>query len=242
MSKKSEIEKLYNKERKKALNRKNTWKNKGVIVPELPKIPKVKTAGSIRKVSQYNPLKGATFTTPEGKLLKGEKKIRQYFKKQATEKAKKTREAKKIKDGVPHGRPETPIGGGDGGEYDLPPVEEVLKQIMLNFLAYYVHSAAYTDLYNLCQDIINNMSPKDAFYILKGLFLSEIESMDARSYNTLFYNMDYNKEHYYHYNVNELPSTGKEIKDSIQSDGEDLNFFDNVEDLHEYYDYIREQG
>lgn len=229
MSKKSEIEKLYNKERKKALNRKNTWKNKGVIVPELPKIPKSKTAGSIRKVSSYNPLKGATFTTPEGELLKGEKKIREYFKKQATEKAKKTRETNKLSKNKP---PEPPAPEPSD---DMPPVEEVLKQIMLNFLTYYVGSDAYTDLYNLCQDIINNMSPNDAFYILKGLFLSEIESMDARSYNTLFYNMDYNKEHYYHYNVNELPSTGKQITDNIQSDGEDLNFFDEIENLQEFY-------
>jgi hypothetical protein len=235
MSKKSEIEKLYNKERKKALNRKNAWKNKGVIVPELPKIPKVKTTGSIRKVSQYNPLKGATFVTPEGKLLKGEKKIRQYFKKQATEKAKKTRKANQLSKNKPPEPLQDYSGGGDAGESETPPVEEVLKQIMLNFLAYYVGSDAYTDLYNLCQDIINKMSPNDAFYILKGLFLSEIESMDARSYNTLFYNMDYNKEHYYHYNVNELPSTGKEIKDSIKSDGEDLNFFDNIENLQEFY-------
>lgn len=235
MSKKSEIEKLYNKERKKALNRKNTWKNKGVIVPELPKIPKVKTAGSIRKVSSYNPLKGATFTTPEGKLLKGEKKIRQYFKKQATEKAKKTREAKKIKDGVPHGKPETPIGGGDGGETETPPLEDVLEQIMQNFLSYFSGSPCYVDLHNFCLNIIKLMSPADAFYVLKTLFLSDIESMDAREYNTLYYNADFNKVYYFEYNVNNLPKTGKNITDSIQSDGEDTSFFDDIEDLHEYY-------
>lgn len=235
MSKKSEIEKLYNKERKKALNRKNTWKNKGVIVPELPKIPKVKTAASIRKVSQYNPLKGATFTTPEGKLLKGEKKIRQYFKKQATEKAKKTREAKKIKDGVPHGRPETPIGGGDGGETETPPLDDVLEQIMQNFLSYFSGSPSYINLHNFCLYIIKKLPASDAFNILKNMFLSDVESMDARNFNILYYNADFNKVYYFDYNVDNLPTSAKELKESIQSDGEDTSFFDDIEDLQEFY-------
>lgn len=232
MSKKSEIEKLYNKERKKALNRKNTWKNKGVIVPELPKISKTKTAGSVRKVSGYNPLKGATFTTPEGKLLKGEKAIRQYFKKQATEKAKKTRERKKWKGEGSHTNPEPPTPEPPD---DTPPLEDVLEQIMYNFLSYFTGSPAYNNLHNFCQNIIKLMSPADAFYVLKTLFLSDIESMDAREYNVLYYNADFNKVYYFEYNVNNLPKTGKNISDSIQSDGEDISFFDDIEDLQEFY-------
>jgi hypothetical protein len=235
MSKKSEIEKLYNKERKKALNRKNSWKNKGVIVPELPKIPKVKTAGSIRKVSQYNPLKGATFVTPEGKLLKGEKKIRQYFKKQATEKAKKTRKANQLSKNKPPEPLQDYSGGGDAGESETPPLEDVLEQIMINFLSYFSGSPCYVDLHNFCLNIIKLMTPQDAFYVLKTLFLSDIESMDAREYNTLYYNADFNKVYYFDYDVNKLPKTGKNITDNIQSDGEDTSFFDDIEDLQEFY-------
>jgi hypothetical protein len=235
MSKKSEIEKLYNKERKKALNRKNSWKNKGVIVPELPKIPKVKTAGSIRKVSQYNPLKGATFVTPEGKLLKGEKKIRQYFKKQATEKAKKTRKANQLSKNKPPEPLQDYSGGGDAGESETPPLEVVLEQIMINFLSYFSGSPCYVDLHNFCLNIIKLMTPQDAFYVLKTLFLSDIESMDAREYNTLYYNADFNKVYYFDYDVNKLPKTGKNITDNIQSDGEDTSFFDDIEDLQEFY-------
>lgn len=235
MSKKSEIEKLYNKERKKALNRKNAWKNKGVIVPELPKIPKVKTAGSIRKVSQYNPLKGATFTTPEGKLLKGEKKIREYFKKQATEKAKKTRKANKLSKNKPPEPLRDYSGGGDAGESETPPLEDVLEQIMNNFLSYFSGSPCYVNLHNFCLNIIKLMTPADAFYVLKTLFLSDIESMDAREFNTLYYNADFNKVYYFDYNVNNLPKTGKNITDNIQSDGEDTSFFDDIEDLQEFY-------
>jgi hypothetical protein len=235
MSKKSEIEKLYNKERKKALNRKNSWKNKGVIVPELPKIPKVKTAGSIRKVSQYNPLKGATFVTPEGKLLKGEKKIRQYFKKQATEKAKKTRKANQLSKNKPPEPLQDYSGGGDAGESETPPLEDVLEQIMINFLSYFSGSPCYVDLHNFCLNIIKLMTPQDAFYVLKTLFLSDIESMDAREYNTLYYNADFNKVYYFDYDVNKLPKIGKNITDNIQSDGEDTSFFDDIEDLQEFY-------
>lgn len=235
MSKKSEIEKLYNKERKKALNRKNTWKNKGVIVPELPKIPKVKTAASIRKVSQYNPLKGATFTTPEGKLLKGEKKIRQYFKKQATEKAKKTREANQLSKNKPPEPLRDYSGSATEDTEEMPNINEILEQIMQNFLSYFSGSPSYINLHNFCLYIIKNLPASDAFNILKNLFLSDVESMDARDFNILYYNADFNKVYYFDYNVNNLPTSAKELKESIQSDGEDTSFFDDIEDLQEFY-------
>lgn len=87
MSKKSEQKKQaakeYNKVRDRLRRKIKTAKNYGIEgLPEMPSVPTKKTKKETKKLEKIekNLLKGATYKTPEGKVLKGEKQIRHYQK------------------------------------------------------------------------------------------------------------------------------------------------------------------